>query len=81
MDFATSELKWTKEEKEKIHELGYDIHAKIREFTEKALESNKNMGLLELKSSSGDFKATLRKSDICNRFGESLLRELLSLEK
>lgn len=39
------------------------------------------MGLLELKSSSGDFKATLRKSDICNRFGESLLRELLSLEK
>ena len=81
MDFATSEFEWTKEEKEKIRELGHDIHAKTREFTEKALESNKNMGLLELKSSSGNFKATLRKSDICNRFRESLLRDLLLLEK
>ena len=81
LDFATSEFEWTKEEKEKIQELRHDIHAKIREFTEKALESNKNMGLLELKSSSGDFKATLRKSDICNRFRESLLRDLLLLEE
>lgn len=81
LDFATAEFEWTKEEKEKIHELGHDIHAKIREFTEQALESNKNMGLLKLVSSSGDFKATLRKSDLCNCLRESLLRDLLSLEK